>query len=199
MVRSPILMSKFPITNSQFAGFVSAGGYGDRRWWTSEGWRWRNEYRVVEPKYWRVGMFNTANQPVVGVSFWEAEAFCNWCGCRLPDADESVAAAGGTRPPAYPWGDEPWDGACNSAEVGLGATSPVGLFPDSRSRPFGFDDMAGNVWEWTTTEFDDPTSVQIIGGSWSSTLSDASLDSDVETTRGSRDPDLGFRVIRQSR
>jgi formylglycine-generating enzyme required for sulfatase activity len=52
----------------------------------------------------------------------------------------------------YPWGDRWRDDCCNSEEAGIGATSPVGIFPAGRS-PVGVDDMAGNVREWCQTKW----------------------------------------------
>ena len=100
------------------------------------------------PAYWRDSRFNTANQPVVGVSFREADAFSRWAGGRLPSEREWEAAARGPQGYEYPWGGDWKDRSCNSAEAGLGVTSPVGLFPRSRQMPLGIEDLAGNVWEW---------------------------------------------------
>jgi formylglycine-generating enzyme required for sulfatase activity len=96
------------------------------------------------PVFWRNADFNAPNQPVVGVSWWEAEAFCRWAGVVLPTEQQWEAAARGPAGLVYPWGDD-WDsGICNS-ENKLGRTSAVGIFPRDKS-PFGLYDMAGNVW-----------------------------------------------------
>ena len=96
------------------------------------------------PAHWRDRRWITPNQPVVGVSFWEAEACCAWSGGRLPSEQEWEASARGPNP----WGNDWQDGICNTIELGLGVTSPVGLFPRSRQADLGIEDLAGNVWEW---------------------------------------------------
>jgi formylglycine-generating enzyme required for sulfatase activity len=119
---------------------------------------------------------NGPNQPVVGVSFFEAEACCAWAGGRLPQEQEWEAAARGSHGCEYPWCGKWKDGICNTWEAGLGVTSPVGLFPRSRQTQLGIEDLAGNVWEWCATVYDDPddaapargsTRPRVVrGGSW---------------------------------
>ena len=92
-IDEPFLLSRYPVTNSQFAVFLESGGYGERRWWSDDGWRWLQEEKVSEPRFWRDAKWNAPNQPVVGVSFWEAEAFAAWAGGRLPTERQWEAAA----------------------------------------------------------------------------------------------------------
>ncbi|MFN0054448.1 MAG: SUMF1/EgtB/PvdO family nonheme iron enzyme [Planctomycetales bacterium] len=147
-IAAPFWLAKYPVTNSQYALFMTEGGYAQRAWWSDAGWQWRQKEAISEPLYWRDARWNASNKPVVGVSFWEAEAFANWAGGRLPTEQEWEAAARGPEGFIYPWGNDWEDRICNSRESELGTTSPVGMFPRSRSGAFGLDDMAGNVWEW---------------------------------------------------
>ncbi|MCH7727811.1 MAG: SUMF1/EgtB/PvdO family nonheme iron enzyme, partial [Planctomycetes bacterium] len=147
-IDQPFLLAKYLVTNSQFTLFVTDGGYSDRTHWSKEGWEWKEKENIVEPAYWRDARRNAPNQPVVGASFYEAEAFSRWAGAFLPTEQQWEAAARGTEGLEYPWGNEWKDGICNSHEAGLGKSSTVGLFPRSRSQGFGLEDMGGNVWEW---------------------------------------------------
>jgi formylglycine-generating enzyme required for sulfatase activity len=122
--------------------------------------------------YWRDRRWNAPNQPVVGVSFWEAETFSAWAGGRLPTEEEWEAAARGPNGLEYPWGNEWQDGICNTFEAGLHVTSPVGLFPRARQTNRAIDDLAGNVWEWCNSFYDpadkeEPQAARVLrGGSW---------------------------------
>ena len=113
--------------------------------------------------YWRTSRFNQPTQPVVGVSWYEAEAYCVWLTAelrgqgviterdeaRLPTPAEWEAAAHSSHGRAYPWGSDTFDPArANTEESGLKRTTPVHMYPDGVT-PDGVWDLAGNVWEWT--------------------------------------------------
>ena len=107
-----------------------------------------------EPGQWRNPAFNHAAQPVVGVCWFEASAYCEWltsqCGksVRLPTEAEWEVAARGTNRREYPWGNsQPGDLQINGDLAHIRCTSPVGVF-ESGNTPAGLTDMAGNVLEW---------------------------------------------------
>jgi formylglycine-generating enzyme required for sulfatase activity len=149
-------MGRYPATNSQYSAFVDDGGYRDRRWWSDAGWASLQGEKAAEPLFWSNRLCNSPNQPVIGVNLWEAEACCAWAGGRLPREQEWEAAARGPHGCEYPWCGEWEDGICNTSDARLGVTSPVGLFPRSRQAQLGIEDLAGNIWEWCATLWDDP-------------------------------------------
>jgi hypothetical protein len=83
-LKKPIGLSRYPVTNEQFALFIEEDGYRNAKWWSETSWQWRLQERIEESRYWRHAKWNGANQPVVGVSFWEALAFATWARARLP-------------------------------------------------------------------------------------------------------------------
>jgi len=106
-------------------------------------------------------MSNAPNQPVVGVSWYEALAYCRWLSKRnglrvsLPSEQEWEKAARGTDGRLYPWGNEtPTAELCNFANK-VGRPTPVGQYSSQGDSPYGCADMAGNVYEWCTTKWPD--------------------------------------------
>lgn len=115
--------------------------------------------RFSEPRRWRDANFNNPLQPVLGVCWYEALAYCTWLSektgqaWRLPSEAEWEAAARLQIPEnaLYSWGGEFEPGHCNSFITHLRAPTPVGIFPQAISAP-GFADMCGNALEWTNSK-----------------------------------------------
>jgi formylglycine-generating enzyme required for sulfatase activity len=163
----PFRIGLFPVTNAQYAAFVGDGGYTEswRKRWTKAGWNWKGNSNGPHTYG---GAFDLPNHPVVGVSWYEAAAFCGWLTERLRSAgelgpDEMVTlpsepqwekAARGTDGRVYPWGDQPDPERANYEDTGVGATSAVGCFPGGAS-PYEALDTSGNVWEWCRTKWQD--------------------------------------------
>ncbi len=146
-------IDKDPVTSARWKRFMDAGGYREQSYWSTEGWKWRSERKVTQPDSWEAANFRRPDQPVVGVSWYEAEAFCRWAGKRLPTEAEWEKAARGTDARKYPWGNE-WDSTrVNRNESKIGKTTPVGQYPNGAS-PYGVRDMTGNGWEWAADWFD---------------------------------------------
>ena len=140
-------IARVPITNAQYALYVQDA----------------QDAKVKPPEDWRGGSVppGLENHPVVNVSWNEALAYCQWLSKKInltvtlpSEAEWEKAARGDKDKRAYPWGDSWKELQCNSRELELGATTPVGLFLNGAS-PYGVLDMSGNVWEWTRTIWDE--------------------------------------------
>jgi formylglycine-generating enzyme required for sulfatase activity len=156
----------YPVTNERYKRFISAGGYDNKKAWSKDGWKWKEKEKIRQPAYWDVPRWNQSDHPVVGVSWYEADAFARWEGKRLPTEEEWERAARGTDGRKYPWGEEFDKEKCNSSESEIAKTTPVTRYPNGISQE-GCYDMAGNVWEWTGSWYDKDKKYKILrGGSW---------------------------------
>ena len=158
-------IDKYEVTNAEFEAFINAGGYNTQAFWSTAGWSARQSGGWTAPQYWQSGSYHSGpgwpGFPVVGVSWYEAEAYANFAGKRLPTEAEWEKAARGTDERTYPWGNS-IDGSranYNSSGDPYDGSTPVGfydgrLYPNppfqttNSPGPYGAYDQAGNVLEW---------------------------------------------------
>jgi iron(II)-dependent oxidoreductase len=165
---APFWIDRFPVTNGAFAEFIADGGYARPAWWTPEGWAWRQTAGLEHPQFWagdgaagwartRFGWTEPVPplEPVQHVCWYEADAFARWAGRRLPTETEwEKAASWGPdgRKRRWPWGDEePTAAHANLGQRHFGP-APVGAYPRGAAS-WGVEQMVGDVWEWTASEF----------------------------------------------
>lgn len=147
-------ISKYPITNLQFAKFIEANGYDTEEWWTPDGWQQKTAHGWKQPQFWEDRKWNKADCPVVGVSWYEAAAFCLWLSeasgesILMPSEKQWQRAAQGDDDRLYPWGNDFDETCCN---YNTSSTTPVTEYESTGASPFGVVDMSGNVWEWCLT------------------------------------------------
>ena len=165
-------VGKYPVTNSEYARFIEAGGYQDKSWWTEAGWQEVGQ-KQNEPRFWQDARFNKPNQPAIGLSWYECVAYCRWLSTetgqlyRLPTEAEWEKGARGVDGGVYPWGNEFGANRLNAREGDqkVCTNTPVGIYPSGVS-PFGLFDCAGNVWEWCATRWKKPFPYDVYQNEW---------------------------------
>jgi formylglycine-generating enzyme required for sulfatase activity len=215
---SDFAISKYSVTNAQYERFLKPENFQNKDLWCNfpefdensrpmkgnwgeEGWKWLQgalqgegydvQEGVLLPRYWREARFGISRRhaPVVGVTWYEASAYCNWLLLnwddleegkqglakpeliRLPTEKEWASAAGGEDPEErFAWGvlkdKKEIVRFANTEESGIGRTTPVWMYPLGESIK-GVMDMAGNVWEWQANYLNVKEGwVGLRGGSW---------------------------------
>jgi formylglycine-generating enzyme required for sulfatase activity len=184
-------ISRTPVTNAQYAQFVAATGHRPPAHW--EG--------TTPPE-------SLVQHPVTYVDWYDATAFCAWAGVRLPSEAEWEYAARGGDDRLFPWG-EPQPGPLTANFAGrFGTTTPVGMFP-AGANPYGLLDLAGNVWEWTSSSYrpypydpddgrESPTALGprvLRGGSYNHRAADLRCAARGQLYADACDEYIGFRVV----
>ena len=159
----------FPITNREYLEFMNDGGYETYKYWLSDGWEKVKSNNWESPMYWEkiddewyvrdfLGIRKiNPNEPVCHVSYYEADAYCKWAGKRLPTEAEWEKAACWNETKQektiFPWGNNtPTEENCNLLESYHWGCTEIGTYPSGKS-PSGCEQMIGDVWEWTSSEF----------------------------------------------
>ncbi|MGH4030150.1 ergothioneine biosynthesis protein EgtB [Actinomycetota bacterium Odt1-20B] len=164
----PFFIDTTPVTNAAYQSFIDDGGYAERRWWDPAGWDMIRSGGIAAPLFWRreggqwlrrrFGHLEPVapDEPVLHVSWYEADAYARWAGRRLPTETEWEKAARhdpvSGRSLRYPWGDA--DPTPQRANLGQRHLRPAraGSYPAGES-PLGVRQLIGDVWEWTSSDF----------------------------------------------
>ncbi len=165
-----------PVTNAEYAVFVSAVGHRAPR-------HWRGEIPPDEVR----------DHPVVYVDHHDAAAYAAWAGKELPSEAEWEKAARGDKGYEFPWGNQPTPAKCNVRETGVGRTTPVSLYRSGVS-PYGVYDLAGNVWEWCRTATQ-PGRFVLKGSAYTSPFDMAAGWATNDAAAEMLDDDTGFRCV----
>lgn len=164
---APYFIDTTPVTNAAYQAFIEDGGYDTERWWSPEGWSHIRSHGIEAPLFWRreggqwlrrhfgVTKVVPPDEPVLHVSWYEADAYARWAGRRLPTEAEWEKAARhdptAGRSTRYPWGDaDPTPEHANLGQRHL-RPAPAGSYPAGAS-PLGVRQLIGDVWEWTSSD-----------------------------------------------
>ncbi|MDY6933129.1 MAG: SUMF1/EgtB/PvdO family nonheme iron enzyme [Spirochaetota bacterium] len=192
-------MDVFPVTNKQFCSFLNSTNPGEKnlnKWINLEGSFRKEKCRIRKERNKYIVEKGYEEHPVIYVSWYGANAYAKWAGKRLPTEQEWEKASRGTDGRIYPWGGEFNRKLCNTDESGRGGTSPVDEYPDGKS-PYGCYDMAGNVWEWTASLYDEYRDAYVLrGGSWGIDRDYCRCAARFNSVPLDRYDDVGFRCAR---
>lgn len=158
-------IARYPVTVEQYRWFIESGGYWQQEWWTYHGWAWRERMGRMLPWFWDDDRVNRNDQPVVGVTWYEATAFARWLDSGLVEAGEAFRVRLPTEAQwevacsfqamqryPYPWGSE--RPCAMRADFGKdwARDGPASVGSHPAGVAFcGAHAMIGGVWEATTS------------------------------------------------
>jgi formylglycine-generating enzyme required for sulfatase activity len=191
-------IARHPVSHAEFEAFVNSPSFNDDQYWTAEGAAWRDS----KAKSWsflagRVDqVLLVPNQPVVGANWYEATAYANFVGARLPTVSERLLVVRGAEKRPYPWGEPFGSNNANTREEVIQRPCAIGLFR-SDCTPDGVWDLAGNAGEWLA----DTVGEQRVfhPGSWKQDSLASWAKARALEAPGHRGDDLGFRLIRDAK
>jgi formylglycine-generating enzyme required for sulfatase activity len=189
-------IARFPVTNAEYIRYVERGGYEDTAHWSEQGRSWLANCTDPWPVLHRTEPHShlfVPNQPVVGVSWYEADAYARRHGVRLQRFDERLWVVRGPEKRPYPWGSPFREGDANTREEVLNRPCAVGLYPRDRT-PEGVRDLAGNVAEWTLDSVGSQRWIH--PGSWDQPSMAAWAKARSLENADLRSASLGFRLAR---
>lgn len=186
-------MSKYVVTNKWYKEFIDAKGYKEGKYWVdiaSKVWLMNNAISSLDEKYsfmiekekvyyekkykkaLKIEDFNKDLQPIVYITYYEAQAFCNYLSendknyvYSIPTNEQwDYVAKAGDENRIYPWGDTWNKNFCNNSSNQLHRTSEIGMFSQGNSK-FGISDLVGNIWSWTSS-LEKNEYNYLKGGSW---------------------------------
>lgn len=172
-----VYIGRTEITRGAYRLFIRNGGYLQQSLWSADGWKWLQKQKRTQPDRWDASQNfgkgiceQTDEHPVIGLSYYEAEAYCKWAGVRLASEIEWEKAArwNGTNTMVYPWGNtwtpnidnanDPQRSYCNwlyqmgSPALYIVGPTRCGWYTKDTSF-YGCVDMAGNALEWVSDTY----------------------------------------------